>query len=55
MSGIVGHLIRNKCKLNINTRRSYTYATIVQHLHTQMADGGNIHKIKHNNRNTTEH
>jgi len=31
------------------------YAASLQYLHTQMADGRTIHRIIHNNRNTTEH
>jgi len=36
-----------KCLLNINTRRSKTYAAILQYIHTQMTDG-----IKHTHTNT---
>ena len=35
----------NCCILNINTRRSYTYAEILQYLHTQMADGRKRHRM----------
>jgi len=42
--------------LNINySRRSYTYAAILQYVHTQMADGRKNHRIIHNKRNTIGH